>query len=322
MRILFATDGSRPADRARDLIAASSWPADSMIRVVGVVPYRWSYGGPDEGLGFAMPGDGSADHVGDRRAADLDETVRVLAAAQPGTAVDRALLSGRVPTEIVEEAARFEADLIVVGHRGYGPWESMLLGSVSAEVVDHATCPVLVVRDARLGPVVVADDGSEAARAAVDAIAGWPMLAGRPISVVSVADTGFPYMTAVAPGLYGESLMAYEESSKAIREESRATAETGAARFREAGLEADAVVRDGGPAREIVELAREIGAGLVVVGTRGHTGVARFVLGSTARNVLLHAPCSVLVVRGVGAESAKRRDAKRSDAAGAPVGSA
>jgi hypothetical protein len=39
------------------------------------------------------------------------------------------------------------------------------------------------------------------------------------------------------------------------------------------------------------------GAGIIVVGTRGQTGLRRLVLGSVARNVLLHAPCSVLVVR-------------------------
>ena len=54
---------------------------------------------------------------------------------------------------------------------------------------------------------------------------------------------------------------------------------------------------EGDPAAEIVRFATERGIGTIVMGTRGHTGLARLVLGSVARNVLLHAPSSVLVVR-------------------------
>ena len=58
-----------------------------------------------------------------------------------------------------------------------------------------------------------------------------------------------------------------------------------------------ALERSGDPAHEIVAYAKEQQSGLLVLGTRGHTGLRRLMLGSVARNVLLHAPCSVLVVR-------------------------
>jgi nucleotide-binding universal stress UspA family protein len=70
-----------------------------------------------------------------------------------------------------------------------------------------------------------------------------------------------------------------------------------AAELRRLGVAATSSVREGDPAHEIVEFARERGASIIVLGTRGQTGIARFLLGSVARNVLLHAPCSVLVVR-------------------------
>lgn len=47
----------------------------------------------------------------------------------------------------------------------------------------------------------------------------------------------------------------------------------------------------------IIAAARRRGVDLIVTGTRGLHGVERVILGSVARNVLLHAPCSVLVVR-------------------------
>ena len=56
-------------------------------------------------------------------------------------------------------------------------------------------------------------------------------------------------------------------------------------------------VRNGHPYREIGALAREIEADLIVLATRGHTGLKRVLLGSTAERVVRFAPCPVLVVR-------------------------
>src|SRR3990172_6753722 len=63
-----------------------------------------------------------------------------------GRSVQSAVIRGRAATAIVEEARRFGADLVIVGSRGHGALEEMLLGSVSAEGVDHAPCPVLEIR--------------------------------------------------------------------------------------------------------------------------------------------------------------------------------
>jgi len=59
-------------------------------------------------------------------------------------------------------------------------------------------------------------------------------------------------------------------------------------------------LRAGHPAREIVQLAFDISADLVVVGTHGRTGVMKFLLGSVAQNVLTNAACPVLVVKPKG----------------------
>jgi nucleotide-binding universal stress UspA family protein len=182
-----------------------------------------------------------------------------------------------------------EADLVVVGHRGQGPWESALLGAVAREVVDHAPCPVLVAREERLGPVVLVDDGSPRSVGAEDVVSGWSLLSGLAVTVVSVTEDGGPYATGDTTAL------------QAARGVTRATSAAATARLRAAGVDATGQVREGDPAQQVIKVARERGAGLIVIGTRGRTGLRRLVLGGVARNVLLHAPCSVLVVREVAA---------------------
>ena len=75
-----------------------------------------------------------------------------------------------------------------------------------------------------------------------------------------------------------------------------AEAEGVARELRERGLSAEAVVQDGQPGPAIVQEAREWGANLIVIGTRGHTGIVRLLEGSVSRYVLDHAPCPVEVV--------------------------
>ena len=193
-----------------------------------------------------------------------------------------------------------EAELVVLGSRGHGAIATMVLGSTASEVVDHAPCPVLVARSGSLGSIAFADDGSPSARAAEAVVAGWPMFASRHVDVVTVAETRVPVASGFVAGVYDSVLESYasavDEARRAVSEKARTTA----GRLRDGGLDAEPVVLEGDAAGEIVRFAAERGTGTVVVGTRGHTGLTRFVLGSVARNVLLHAPCSVLVVRPAG----------------------
>jgi universal stress protein A len=60
---------------------------------------------------------------------------------------------------------------------------------------------------------------------------------------------------------------------------------------------AEAIVRTGRPVMEIVSAARDLEADLIILSTHGYTGLKHVLLGSTAENVLRHAPCPVLAVR-------------------------
>jgi nucleotide-binding universal stress UspA family protein len=297
MRILLAVDGSVSSDRAVELVSTFSLPPDSVTRVVGVHrPYADVLG-----ISWATMGDASTNTETEEEA-DTRRLREAVARAEaklqaPDLKVEGFLVHGRPGSSIVDEAGAMGADLVVVGSRGHGTIATMLLGSTASEIVDHAPCPVLVARRADLGPLVFADDGSRSARHAETVFTRWPIFAGLPCSVVTVAEVAVPVAAGFTPGLYDQVLESYTRSVDEARAEVQVEATTEAHRLADAGLAASPVALEGDPATEIVRYAAERGTGTIVMGTRGHTGLARLILGSTARNVLVHAPCSVLIVR-------------------------
>ena len=119
---------------------------------------------------------------------EADATLVRLAAPFSGHdwSVDRHVVRGRASSAIVEAAADMAADLIVLGSRGHGPIASMLLGSVSAEVVERAGCSVLVARGSSASRVLVATDGSPCAELIPDVMATWGAFKGLPAIALSV----------------------------------------------------------------------------------------------------------------------------------------
>ncbi len=305
MRILLAVDGSPNADMAAAVVAATRWPTGTTLRAVSVLPRSplapLDWFGPSSSTGDEPDPDAHYRDAIDRAASNLRTA---------GWKADSVLLTGRPASAIVEEAGDFLADLVVVGSRGHGPWESLVLGSVSAEVVDHAPCPVLVIRTPILDPIVLAHDDSPSAHRAEDLLAGWPIPSGARLTVLTVAEQP----TALAPlfgtGMSDEMAQWYAYDHEASLTRSRRIGTAAADRLRAMGLSVSAELSEGEPAAAIVARATQLGAGLIVLGTRGHGGVARLLLGSVARNVLFHAPCSILVVRPqlqqVGPGSARR----------------
>ena len=297
MRILLAVDGSLSSDRATELVSTFPLPPESVIRVVAVqqpfvdvLAMSWASVG-ESGIGDETEEEQDARHL--KEAIERAE----ITLTRPDLTLEGFLVRGRPASAIVDEAGAMKADLVVLGSRGHGTIATMVLGSTASEVVDHAPCPVLVARSGTLGTVALADDGSSSARSAESVVATWPLFADREISVVAVAEVGVPVAAGFTPGLYGQVLESYTRSVDEARQEVAEASQSVANRLSDAGLRATPVVLEGDPASEIVRYATERRAGTIVMGTRGRTGLARLVLGSVARNVLVHAPCSVLIVR-------------------------
>jgi nucleotide-binding universal stress UspA family protein len=294
MRILVATDASPCAEVALDLVDGTTWPTPSTIHLMQAIatgPYV--FGGPWPPIAPTDTAEIEA-AMSHRASAGLDDVAARL--ASPGLVITTSVRAGRPAGVIHDEAGRQRAELIVVGSRGHGALESMLLGSVSSEVVDHADVPVLVARGPSVERIVFGYDGSAGSEAAARFIIDSGAFANAAVEVVSVADAtavrwvdmgwaptdphGSPYVQAAEP-----SRLQHEELADSM-----------AALFRERGVRAHGERRDGDPAEQIVRAADTHQADLVVMGTRGRTGLKRLLLGSVARNVLHHAHCSVLIV--------------------------
>jgi len=294
MRVLLATDGSAAAAEARDLVANLPWPGGSALDVVHVVQP------PIVAVASFGPVVGPTDSV-DLVSAMEDEGRRILEDTQarlagPGRYVRTHLVVGR-PAEVIADLARERGvDLVVTGHRGRSGLERILLGSVAAEVVDRSPVPVLVARGSRLEEVLLAVDGTPASGTAVRVVEAMPVLHGTRVRVLSVADPSYPWWAGVE--WMGETAAdAWAETLKASRASHVRVAQEAADHLRGAGIDARPVSGEGRVADVILEHADAEPTDLIVVGSRGQTGLRRMLVGSVGRDVLHHARCSVLVAR-------------------------
>ena len=295
MEVLVATDGSEASAIGVELVAALDWPAGTHLLVgeaVDVGPGL--FGGPWPAIAAAEEATIEAElrTVARQTVAEAAGTL-----AGPGRRVETEILTGRPASAIVERARSMHADLIVLGSRGHGTIDGMLMGSVSAEVIDHARVPVLVARGRKIERIVLGWDGSAGAARAADLLCSWPIFARTSVRVVSVSDWMAPWWTGFPQPGSPELVAIYEDALRDSRERHDRLAAEMAATLRSRGIDAQPQRREGDAAAQLLAAATADRADLIVLGTHGRTGLSRLVLGSVARNVVWHAPCSVLVTR-------------------------
>jgi nucleotide-binding universal stress UspA family protein len=291
-QVLLATDGSDPATIGVDLVANLTWRDDTVVTILEAVEIGAGLiAGPEP---FLVAGMGDLE---DQIIAEAHGRVQAAGDRISGSGVGvRTLVRlGRPADVIVDAAKEMDADLVVVGSRGHGTIESMLLGSVSAEVVARSEVPVLVARRDKVERIILAWDTSPGAERSANLLTDWPTFAHAEVRVVSIAETWAPWWAGIPESDGPAALMAYGEAIGATRREHEGWAQSMADRLRAHGVAASGIVREGDPAAQIIAAARSFDADLIVMGTRGRTGLQRLLLGSAARNVVLHAPSSVLV---------------------------
>ena len=146
MKILLAVDGSPHSEAAVREVMERTWPAHSEIRVVTAyelplipTPESWTLP-PDYFDRLEGAAREQAELVKDNAMNSLKSAVAA------DIKICGNILTGPPRSAILDEAERWQPDLIIIGSRGYGAWQRFLLGSVSQAVISHAKCSVEVVR--------------------------------------------------------------------------------------------------------------------------------------------------------------------------------
>lgn len=207
--------------------------------------------------------------------------------------------------EILAAIAQHPIDLVVVGTKGLSGIKQFLLGSVSEWVLSDAHCSVLMVRGqprwtgrkARNMRVLLATDGSRDSKRAVTLLKNLNLPKAADLTIIHVV-RGHPTLTTAA-WLTGhmDATQLAEDMKRTLEQAGKQLLQETQQALSKKKLGVDILLTHGHAAEEILKTAKRSRADLIVVGSKGLTGLRRFLLGSTSHKVARHAPCSVLVVR-------------------------
>lgn len=225
---------------------------------------------------------------------------------RPGLTVTHAMRDGLPGAEILKFIETEHIDLVALGTRGLSKVKRFFLGSVSEWVLGEAPCSVLLVRP-QVGRrarkqkglhVLLATDGSPDAQAAREFLGKLPFPASSSLTVVHVVEQNYEHVTSRELSATRDELTRIGKDLLRLRKESgvKMLGEIGQ-EFRQQGWHVRESLLVGHPADQILKACKQARPDLVVVGSRGLTGLRRFFLGSVSHKVTRRAPSSVLVVR-------------------------
>ena len=292
-RVLCPVDFSPISKRALDHAAAVARWYEAELVVLHVIPFLPTI--------FGFPAAVDAAAVG---AADADAVVPELTAFAAEAAImvsgTRMMVrSGSPSVEILRYAAEVDAELLVLGTHGRTGFERFMVGSVTEKVLRKSPCPVLSVpphcegqpERPAFGRILYGADFSEAAdRAAAYALSLAQEANGR-LTLLHVVDwmpdknfARFPQFDATA----------YQQ---VITRASRRQLEGLVPEEARNWCQPDLRITCGKPYREILRVAAEDQADLIVLGAHGQGPIDRMLFGSTTQHVVRQARCPVLTVR-------------------------
>ncbi len=195
-----------------------------------------------------------------------------------------------------------DIDLVVMGTHGRRGPARLFLGSVAEEVVRHAPCPVLTLREEKapkaieaVEKILVPVDFSPYSQEALSYGKEVAALYGAGLQVLhTIEEPAYPYF--YTPG----GTYSPVEQLEALREKAEEALDKMLSETPGPEVPAERFVATGRPASEIARFAEERGSDMVVIATHGLTGLERLLVGSTAEQVVRLAHCPVFTVKSFG----------------------
>lgn len=292
-RVLVATDGSEDASLTLRAAADLCCRRASELHLI----HAWRPARPGWGRTRSAYSQREVEEYVGRRRREAERPLEEQAreAEDHGAHVAEAhLREGRPAEEIADLAEETGADLVMVGSRGLGTIERLLLGSVAEGVVRLAIQPTLVVRGGEeswsSGRIVAGDDSSEEAREAASFAAGIGGVLGARLLLIRAYPPEILYEAGEGPGGVGFP----EGLRKKGEEEMEGRADDLEPLL---GTRPEVEIATGDPAAVIQKAVDESPEPtLTVVGRRGLGGISRFPFGDVSTDVLRAVDGPVLVV--------------------------
>jgi nucleotide-binding universal stress UspA family protein len=285
MKILVATDGSKHGKWAIEWLAEMPFAAQPVIRVLHVVDVasvRAPFMIQPVIVGTERYIHSEVKRMERAAKSTKKEAERVLSAlGLSGTVM---IDQGGVASTIMKHAQR-GVGLLSIGCRGLDALDRFMLGSVSNHAIHHAPCSVLVVKE---GPrpvrhVVLGIDGSAASDKAVKFL----------MHSINPTPDGPDQEPVIVTVTHAVPYFKYPE----VKENGRTLVQRYGDKLAKSGFQIREALRLGKPADEILAVAKQDKADLIVTGAKGLGAIRRVLLGSVSTRVVQHAHCGVLVVR-------------------------
>ena len=216
--------------------------------------------------------------------------------ARPGHPPKIEVVTGRaiLPFEAIMHAAEeYQPELIVIGTHGHTRFSTLLMGSTAEKVLRHAPCDVLTVKsgapipeNAAFRTLLVPVDFSESATRALDGAKALQTDDGATIHLVHVVQP-------IPPMYLAGQIASYFELDPGLRDRIEQHLGTWAGVVPNSRTH----ITEGNPALEVARLSDALDADLIVMSTKGLTGVEHLLVGSVTERVCRFSVVPVLVMR-------------------------
>lgn len=294
MKILLSTDGSEYSDGAARFLAQFDFTQNDEITVLHVVHGRpFPYSGDVNYAALMQIGEEIAPGI-------VYDTAGILQGLRVN--VSTAVTKGQPVKAIIDVATQSGSDLIVMGNRGMKAIGSLLLGSVTRAVAINSPQSVLVVKPPQGKPggplkVLFATDGSECSRETERVLSLIPFHPDTSVTAVYVSlSTYMDIPDRFCQGLDERLKKIMAGMKEAETKHAEKVLDQARTQLKEKFRNVALLIKNGDPSEQLLKAARETGADVIALGSRGMCGV-QGMLGSVARNVLCHADCSVLICK-------------------------